>query len=87
MEWKHVLIGLAGLLGIYLIGTAILRPLRFLIGLAVWALLGCLVMVVINAVFGPWGFHIAINPVTILTAGILQLPGIALLVALNCFMV
>jgi len=87
LEWKYVLMGLAGLLGVYLLGTALFRPLRFLISLTAWALLGGLIMAAINAVFGPWGFHIAINPVTILTAGILQLPGIALLVALNCFMV
>lgn len=83
MEWKLFFIGLAGLLGLYLVGTVLFRPLRFLIRLAAWAMLGGVLLVAINTVFGHFGFHIAINPVTILTAGILQLPGVVLLVLVN----
>ncbi|MDD4239418.1 MAG: pro-sigmaK processing inhibitor BofA family protein [Desulfotomaculaceae bacterium] len=83
MEWKHVIIGLAGLLGLYLVGTALFRPLKFLIGLTAWAILGVVLLLAINSAFGYFGFHIAINPLTMLTAGILQLPGIVLLVLLN----
>lgn len=83
MEWKMFFIGLAGLLGLYLVGTVLFRPLRFLIRLAAWALLGGVLLLAINTVFGHFGFHIAINPVTILTAGILQLPGVVLLVLVN----
>lgn len=79
MEWKLVVIGLAGLVGLYLIGTVIYQPLRFLVRLAACMLLGCGLLLALNAVFGHWGFHIAINPVTVITAGILQLPGVALL--------
>lgn len=86
MEWKLVMIGLAGLFGIYLLGTVIVRPLKFLIRLAAWALLGGVLLAAINTVFGQFGFHIAINPATILTAGILQLPGVVLLVLLNCLL-
>lgn len=84
MEWKLFFIGMAGLFGLYLVGTVLYKPLRFLLRLAAWALLGIVLLTVINAIFGQFGFHIAINPVTILTAGILQLPGIVLLVAANC---
>ncbi len=85
MEWKLVIVALAGLFGLYLVGSAIFRPLRFLIRLAAWALLGVVLLAAINALFGQFGFHIAINPATILTAGLLQLPGVVLLVLLNCF--
>ena len=40
MEWKMFLIGMAGLLGLYLMGTVLFRPLRFLIRLAAWSMLG-----------------------------------------------
>ena len=83
MEWKYVIIGLVGLLGLYLVGTALFRPLKFLIRLIAWAVLGVVLLLALNSTFGYFGFHIAINPLTILTAGILQLPGIALLVLLN----
>jgi len=86
LEWKLVTIGLLGLFGIYLLGTVLFRPLKFLIRLAAWALLGGVLLAAINTVFGQFGFHIAINPATILTAGILQLPGVALLVLLNCLL-
>ncbi|WP_348981175.1 pro-sigmaK processing inhibitor BofA family protein [Pelotomaculum sp. FP] len=83
LEWKYVIIGLAGLFGLYLVGTALFRPLKFLIRLTAWTVLGVALLLAINAVFGYLGFHIAINPLTILTAGILQLPGVVLLVMLN----
>lgn len=83
MEWKYMIIGLAGLFGLYLVGTALFRPLKFLIRLTIWAALGVVLLLAINAAFGYFGFHIAINPLTILTAGVLQLPGVVLLVLLN----
>ena len=83
MDLKLVFAGLAGLLGLYLFGTVLLRPLRFLIRLVAWILLGGVLLISINAVLGHMGFHIAINPVTILTTGLLQLPGVVLLVLVN----
>ncbi|HBC91886.1 MAG TPA: SigmaK-factor processing regulatory BofA [Pelotomaculum sp.] len=87
MEWKYVMIGLAGLFGLYLVGTSLFRPLKFLIRLTVWTVLGVVLLLAINGAFGYLGFHIAINPLTILTAGILQLPGVVLLVLLNVLLV
>ncbi len=87
MEWKLVFVGLAGLLGLYLVGTVLFRPLRFMVRLAAWILLGGGLLVLINILFGQFGFHIAINPVTVLTAGILQLPGVVLLVLVNYLLV
>lgn len=87
MEWKLVIVALAGLFGLYLVGSVLFRPLRFLIRLAAWALVGALLLAAINALFGQYGFHIAINPATILTAGLLQLPGLVLLVLLNYFFI
>jgi inhibitor of the pro-sigma K processing machinery len=44
-------------------------------------------LIAINFVFGHFGVHVAINPVTLLTAGLLQLPGVALLVLLQYFII
>jgi len=87
LEGKFVFISLAGLLGLYLIGTALFQPLRLLVRLAACLLLGGGLLFAINAVFGHLGLHIAINPVTLLTAGILQLPGVALLVLVHYFII
>ncbi|MGI6492565.1 MAG: pro-sigmaK processing inhibitor BofA family protein [Pelotomaculum sp.] len=83
VEWKYVIIGMGGLIGLYLVGTALLHPLRLLFRLAAWIVLGVVLLLALNSVLGYFGFHIAINPFTILTAGVLQLPGIVLLVLLN----
>jgi len=87
LEWRYVVIGLAGLVGLYLIGTVLFQPLRFLVRLTACMLLGGGLLIAINAVFGHWGLHIAVNPVTILTAGVLQLPGVALLVLVHYFII
>lgn len=87
MEGKFVFIGLAGLLGLYLVGTALFHPLRLLVRLAACMLLGGGLLIAINAVFGHLGLHIAVNPVTLLTAGVLQLPGVALLVLVHYFII
>lgn len=84
MEWKTVMIGLIGLFGLYLVGTVLFKPLRFIIRLVAWALLGVVLFMAINTAFGHFGLHIPINPVTIFTAGLLQLPGVVLLVVLSC---
>jgi inhibitor of the pro-sigma K processing machinery len=76
-----------GFLDFTWLGLFCFVPLRFLIRLAAWALVGALLLAAINALFGQYGFHVAINPATILTAGLLQLPGLVLLVLLNCFFI
>ncbi|RJQ27544.1 MAG: pro-sigmaK processing inhibitor BofA [Peptococcaceae bacterium] len=85
MEWKMVLSGLVGLLFLYFLGTVFVQPLRFLLRLAVCVLVGGALLAVINLAFGYYGLHVAINPVTLLTAGILQVPGVVLLVLINYF--
>lgn len=86
MEWKYVIIGLAGLYGLYLVGTVMYKPLKFLIRLIAWAMVGTVLLFIINIIFGHFGYHIAINPVTVLTAGILQLPGVVMMVIANYFL-
>lgn len=80
MEWKTVLLGLLGLMGLYLVGSFFVTPMKWL-----GRLLGCLVMgtvllAVVNLGGSLFGLHIAINAITILTAGLLQVPGVILLV-------
>jgi inhibitor of the pro-sigma K processing machinery len=83
LEWKIAFIVLAGLLGLYLIGSALVKPLKYLVRFLTWAIVGIVLLIAINAIFGRFGFHIAINPATVLTAGVLHLPGVLLLVLVN----
>lgn len=83
MEWKTVLLSLLGLLGLYLFGTMFARPLVLIGKLGVSLVIGAVLLVLVNVFCGGLGIHIAINPVTLLTAGILQVPGVILLVLVN----
>lgn len=83
MEWKTIILSTFGLLGLYLFGTIFARPLVLIGKLGLSLAVGGVLLVLINLVCGGLGIHIAINPITLLTAGILQVPGIVLLVLAN----
>ncbi|RYD04270.1 pro-sigmaK processing inhibitor BofA [Desulforamulus aquiferis] len=83
MEWKTVLLSLLGLLGLYLFGTIFARPLVLIGKLGISLVVGAVLLVLVNVLCGGLGLHIAINPVTLLTAGLLQVPGVILLVLVN----
>ncbi|MEW6698674.1 MAG: pro-sigmaK processing inhibitor BofA family protein [Bacillota bacterium] len=85
MEWKTLILSLLGLIGLYLFGTIFARPLVILGKLGVSLVLGGILLVLVNVIGGGLGVHIAINPFTLLTAGILQIPGVVLLVLANYF--
>ncbi|AEF92936.1 pro-sigmaK processing inhibitor BofA [Desulfotomaculum nigrificans CO-1-SRB] len=83
METKTIILSLLGLIGLYLFATIFARPLVLLGKLVLSLAVGCILLVLVNVVCGGLGLHIAINPVTLLTAGILQVPGVVLLVLVN----
>jgi len=67
---------------VYLAAVFIIRPTRLMV-----RLISCVVAGAANLVLGPMGMRIAINPATILTVGVLNIPGAILLVVLNYFFV
>lgn len=72
-----------GLLLLYLIAQTMLTPLKYL-GWLVWkGLVGGLALFALNFVGTYLGFHIGLNPISALTAGLLGVPGIVLLFALR----
>lgn len=87
MDYKLVLLGLCGLLGLYLLATFSLTPFRYLLRLFGWAVIGAVLLGGVNLAGAPLGLHIAVNAFTILTAGVLNIPGVLLLVLLRLFVV
>ncbi|MTI83384.1 MAG: pro-sigmaK processing inhibitor BofA [Firmicutes bacterium] len=83
MEWKYIIMALLGSLGILLMGSSVLRPLRLLLNLTVCFTLGAVFLVAFNLFLEMLGMHIGVNPFTALLAGALHLPGIVLLLILN----
>ena len=69
------------------VGTLLLRllalPARLLVKLAVHGLCGTLCLVLLNSVSAYTGVFLPVNAVTVLLAGILGFPGIALIALLE----
>ncbi|MGQ9824485.1 MAG: pro-sigmaK processing inhibitor BofA family protein [Desulfotomaculales bacterium] len=85
MEGKFVLLGVIGLIGLFLFFTALLRTIKFLVRLAFTFALGGVLLFLANFLLDRWGLHVALNPVTIFAAGFLQIPGVILLALLGYF--
>lgn len=83
MEWKTVLLLATALIGLYLVLSVFARPFQLVLRLGVCLVIGFVLLSLANLVLGQWGMKLAVNPVTLLTAGVLQVPGVVLLVVLQ----
>ncbi len=83
IPWELILAFAAGLLLMGFAGYLLLVPMRFLWRLAAGAVLGALVLMVINAVGSLVDFSVAVNSFTALAVGFLGLPGAILLIVLQ----
>ncbi|MHB9095285.1 MAG: pro-sigmaK processing inhibitor BofA family protein [Eubacteriales bacterium] len=79
MDLNIIIAFALGLLLIYLIGRVMLIPLKLVFKLLINAVVGGVVLWIINY-FGAYiNIHIPLNPVTALTVGFLGIPGVVLL--------
>lgn len=85
MEWKYVFLLIIGLFGLFMMASFLLGPVKWLFRFAVYAVVGTVLLLITNLVLEQLGMRIAINPATILAAGIFQIPGAILLVFLSYF--
>ncbi|GBF34381.1 inhibitor of pro-sigmaK processing BofA [Desulfocucumis palustris] len=87
MEWSAALLIMLGLCVLFLLGTVLVKPVMLLLRASFYLLAGLLLLVLVNAVLGRLGMHLAVNPATILTAGVLHVPGVILLLVLEALFV
>ena len=87
MEWKLVFLILVTLFLVYVAAVFIIKPARLVFRLFSCFLAGTIIILLANLVLGHMGMRIAINPATILTVGVLNIPGAILLVVLNYFFI
>jgi len=62
------------------------RPVRSLWRVAANTVLGAVFLLLFRYLMGPFGFHIALNPVTALVLGVLGLPGAVMLAVISCLL-
>ena len=83
LELNYILAFFFGLLALYLVGKLLFFPLKIILRLLGNAVVGALLLLVVNAVGGFWGVTIGINIITALVVGILGVPGVVLLLLLR----
>ncbi|MDU2066670.1 MAG: pro-sigmaK processing inhibitor BofA family protein [Sporomusaceae bacterium] len=85
LDFNVALAYLFGIALIFFIGKIFLMPLRLVFKLIYNAIIGGIMLYVINFVGAHFGFTLALNPITALIAGFLGIPGIILLVLAKLF--
>nr|PZN05089.1 MAG: SigmaK-factor processing regulatory BofA [Bacillota bacterium] len=68
---------------LYALGRMLLGPIRLVLKLIYNAVVGGLMLVLLNFIGNYVGLHIALNPLNALIVGFLGIPGVLLLIALN----
>lgn len=85
MDIKMLLVYFACVIAIFIIGKIIFVPLKMIFKLILNSILGGILIWLINLAGITWGLHIGINVITMLTVGLLGVPGAVLLTVLAIF--
>jgi inhibitor of the pro-sigma K processing machinery len=83
MDYAAVLAYAFGLLLLYVVGRVLIMPLKIVVKLVYNALIGGVVLLILNFIGGYIGLHIALNPITALLVGFLGVPGVVMLLILQ----
>jgi inhibitor of the pro-sigma K processing machinery len=84
-DWNVIIAFVFGIFLIFLIGKLFLMPIKLVFRLVYNAIIGGIMLWIVNFIGGHFGFTIAINPLTALIAGFLGLPGVILLILFKIF--
>lgn len=85
MDIKMLLVYFACVIAIFIIGKILFVPLKMIFKLILNSILGGILIWLINLAGITWGLHIGINVITMLTVGLLGIPGAVLLTVLAIF--
>jgi inhibitor of the pro-sigma K processing machinery len=83
MDYKVLIAYIVGIILLFLFGKLLLVPLKVIVKLVINALIGGIVLLLINFVGGIFGYHLPFNIVSALIVGTLGIPGVILLILLK----
>lgn len=83
IDWRIIPAYALGAVILYFTVRLVAIPLKQTVRLAANAAVGLVILLLFNYVGGNFGFHVPLNPVTALVAGMLGIPGVGLMVALQ----
>lgn len=85
--WQVIGLLVGAVVLIYMVSQFLREPGLALMNLVRGAIVGVVAIVLINLIGTQFDFHIALNPVTAAVTGLLGLPGVAALVAINIWLI
>jgi inhibitor of the pro-sigma K processing machinery len=80
MDYQLIAAYAFGVIILLVVARMVYTPMRFLLRLAINAVVGGLLLIIFNYAGDFFSLHIPMNPVTVLLTGILGIPGVILLV-------
>lgn len=86
MQFQYIGYFLIAILGLYIIVKVFSWPLKMLFKLIANAVLGAILLIVVNFIGQYFNFYIGINIATVLIAGFFGIPGVIFLVIFKLFL-
>ena len=83
LDWRTVVAYGFGLALLYVVARLLFVPMRLVLPVIVNSVVGIGLILLFNQIGGYFDLRIALNPVTVLIAGFLGVPGVGLLLALE----
>lgn len=80
---SNILAYLIGLVILYIVGMLLVIPMKALIKLLINGVIGGVILLVFNLIGAYFGLSIVVNPLNAIIVGILGIPGVILLLALQ----
>ncbi|HBC96562.1 MAG TPA: transcriptional regulator [Clostridium sp.] len=86
MMFQYIGYFLIAIVGLYILVRVFSWPLKILFKLIVNAVLGVILLVIVNLIGRYFGFSIGINAITALIAGFFGIPGVIFLIIFKLFL-
>lgn len=86
MNFNNIIVYIACIFFLFIFGKIFIVPIKTMLKLVVNSVIGGVVIFLINFIGAYFNFHIGLNLVTSIFAGILGIPGVIVLVIIKLFM-
>lgn len=86
MDYGIIIAAFFLLLLIYIVARVMFKPIRWVVKLIVNSIVALVGIMVINIIGNYFGFHLPINPISVIGVGVLGVPGLFLLFLMNFLM-
>ncbi|AKA71194.1 MULTISPECIES: pro-sigmaK processing inhibitor BofA family protein [Clostridium] len=86
MDFQYIGYFLIAILGLYILVKIFSWPLKILFKLVINAVLGAVLLIIVNIIGSYFNFYIGINAITALIAGFLGIPGVIFLIIFKLFL-